>query len=136
MLSLRSTFRLLSLTVLTAPSLSCGSPVSEADDTEAYESLITSYIESWKDFYPSRAASLGLESYRGREPDRSSEGVEKWVAFNDSVLGVIASAPTALPLDVRIDLRLIRKQGRTEVARWGEGEVEEEAGLDLSLIHI
>jgi uncharacterized protein (DUF885 family) len=108
--------------------LSCGSSGNEDEIAGAYESLITEYIEAWKDFYPNRAASLGLDSYRDREADRSPGGVEGWVSLNDSVLGAIASAPSALPLDVRIDLRLIRKQARAELGRWeGEG-TREEAG--------
>jgi uncharacterized protein (DUF885 family) len=95
--------------------------------TDEYESLITGYIQAWKDFYPDRAAAQGLEGYLDRAADRSPEGVQTWVAFNDSVLGAIASAPAAVPLAVRIDLRLIRSQGRAEVARWGrEGRGEEE----------
>ncbi len=83
-----------------------------------FESLITDYIQGWKDFYPERAAGMGLPEYRDRAPDRSPESVRAWVALNDSILDRIASAPDGLPLDTRIDLRLIRNQGRGEIARW------------------
>jgi uncharacterized protein (DUF885 family) len=111
-----------------AMSLSCGGPENGAGSTEAYESLVTEYIEAWKDFYPDQAAALGLEGYRDRAADRSPEAVRTWVAFNDSVLGAIAPAPSAPSLDVRIDLRLIRSRGRAEVTRWGgEGSGEEDS---------
>ena len=111
------------LVAVAAASLSCGRPEPQTVPTERYESLITVYIEAWKDFYPDRAAALGLEDYRGLSADRSLEGMERWVAFNDSVLGAISSAPAALPLDVRIDLCLIQNRVRSEVTRWGrEGQ--------------
>ena len=122
------------LLAVAAMSLSCGAPETGDESTEAYESLITNYIEAWKDFYPDRAAALGLESYQDRAADPSPEGVRKWVAFNDSVLGAIASAPATVSLDVRIDLRLIRSRGRAEVTRWGgEGRGEEEGAGGRSL---
>jgi hypothetical protein len=117
-------------------SLSCGGPETGAGSAEAFESLITEYIEAWKDFYPDQAAAMGLESYRDRAADRSPGGVRKWVAFNDSVLGAIASAPATVSLDVRIDLRLIRNRGRAEVKRWGEegrGEEDSAGGRSFPL---
>ena len=45
-----------------------------------FESLITDYIQGWKDFYPDRAAGMGLHEYRSQAPDRSPERIRAWVA--------------------------------------------------------
>ncbi|MGW8266534.1 MAG: DUF885 family protein [Longimicrobiales bacterium] len=115
----------LSLMALVGPlSLGCVGSDTGRSSEAAYESLTADYIEAWKDFYPGRAASMGLEEYRDRAEDRSPAGIDAWLSFNDSILGRIASAPATLPLDLRIDLRLIRNQGKAELARWREGEAE------------
>lgn len=108
-------------------SLSCGGSDTTRTSETAYEGLIADYIDAWNEFYPGRAASMGLEKYRDRAEDRSPAGIERWASFNDSILRRIASAPPPLPLDLRIDLRLIRNQGRAELARW-RGEEGEGAG--------
>jgi uncharacterized protein (DUF885 family) len=128
--NLRSLLSSACLWAVVATSLSCGGLRSGVGSTEEHESFIAGYIEAWKNFYPDRAAALGLDAFADRAADRSPEGVGRWLAFNDSVLVAIARAPATLPLDVRIDLRLIRRQGRAEAARWGrEGRgSEEDAG--------
>jgi uncharacterized protein (DUF885 family) len=105
-------------------SFACRGPEPTGESGAAYEALITDYIEAWKNFYPARAAGLGLEEYRDRAEDRSPPAIQRWVSFNDSILASISQAPATLSLDQRIDLRLIRNQGRTELARWAEGEGE------------
>ncbi len=105
-------------------SCSCRGPATGEPPEAAFEALITDYIEAWKGFYPNRAASLGLEEYRDRAEDRSPEGVQRWVSYNDSILVSIAEAPAALPLDLRIDLRLLRNRGEAELVRWTEGQEE------------
>lgn len=106
------------LTMVAGVSLSCRGPDSGGEAEVAFESLASGYIEAWKDFYPERAAALGLGEYRDRTGDRSPAGIGAWAAFNDSILDRIATAPATLPLDLRIDLRLIRNQGRAELSRW------------------
>ncbi len=103
-------------------SLSCrgSDPAGEAE--AAFESLASGYIEAWKNFYPERSAALGLEEFRDRTGDRSPAGIEAWAAFNDSILARISTAPATLPLELRIDLRLIRNKGRAERSRWAEAE--------------
>lgn len=117
------------LAVVAGVSLSCRGPDSGGGTEAAFESLASGYIEAWKDFHPERAAALGLGGYRERTGDRSSAGIEAWVAFNDSILDRISTAPATLPLDLRIDLRLIRNQGRAELTRWiepGDGQAGSE----------
>jgi len=101
-------------------SVSCQDSRSGASSAIRYENLTADYMEEWKDFYPARAAALGLDEYRGREDNRSEARIGRWVSFNDSALARIGSAPGSLPLDLRIDLRLIRNQARSELARWSE----------------
>ena len=119
--------------------LSCRGPDSGGETEAAFESLTSGYIEAWKDFYPERAVALGLGEYRDRTGDRSPAGIEAWAAFNDSILDRISAAPATLPLDLRIDLRLIRNQGRAERSRWKapeggqEGSEGEAAPADLPL---
>jgi len=103
-------------------SLSCRGPDSGGEAVAAFESTTSRYLEAWKDFYPERAAALGLGEYRDRTGDRSPAGIEAWAAFNDSILDRISTAPATLPLDLRIDLRLVRNQGRAELSRWKEPE--------------
>ena len=103
------------LALIALLSVSCGESDTGRASEAAYESLVSEYIEAWKGFYPGRAASMGLEEYRGRAEDRSPAGIGGWISFNDSILTRIASAPTPLPLDLRIDLRLVRNQGRAEL---------------------
>lgn len=116
------------LAVVAGVSLSCRAPDAGGEAEAAFESLTSGYIEAWKDFYPERAAALGLEPYRDRSGDRSPAGIEAWAALNDSVVDRIATAPATLPLDLRIDLRLIRNQGRAELSRWKKAGGREEGG--------
>ncbi len=74
-------------------SLSCRGPDSGGETEAAFESLTSGYVEAWKDFYPERAAALGLGEYRDRTGDRSPAGIEAWAAFNDSILDRISTAP-------------------------------------------
>lgn len=114
------------LAITAGVSLSCQGPDAGGEAEAAFESVTSRYIEGWKDFYPERAAALGLGEYVERTGDRSPVAVEAWAAFNDSILARIATAPATLPLDLRIDLRLIRSRGRAELSRWGEAEGGEE----------
>ncbi len=111
-----------SLVVAAALSLSCAGPRGDAASEAAFEALVNGYMEAWKDFHPARAAALGLQAYRDRAEDHSPAAIAAWTSLNDSVLARIASAPATLPLDLRIDLRLIGNQGRAELARWRDEE--------------
>lgn len=126
-------FGLLTTVICVAPCCFEADATSDPVATEdpAFESLVSTYIGAWKDFYPERAADLGIAQYRGRSGDRSPAAVDAWVALNDSVRASISAAPGTLPLDLRIDLRLIRNQIGDELARWKTpegGEDGAEAG--------
>ena len=128
-----SPFLYVLLALMAGASLSCVGPDGNQASEAVFESLTTVYMDVWKDFYPNRAAQMGLDEYRDRPEDRTPTGVEAWVSFNDSVLDRISSAPHTLPLDLRIDLRLIRNRGRAELARWGEeerGEADDSPGAE------
>jgi hypothetical protein len=110
------------LVVAAGVSLSCGGSDTSRASEAVFESLTAGYLEAWKDFYPTRAAAMGLEEYRELAEDRSPARIQAWTTYNNSILDRIVSAPTTLPLDLRVDLRLIRNQGRAELARWREEE--------------
>jgi uncharacterized protein (DUF885 family) len=127
-------FLLSALLVLAASiSFSCRGPETAEESEEAFETLIAHYIEAWKDFYPRRASALGLDEYLDRPEDRSPGGIERWRAFNDSALTLMASAPPTLSLGVRIDLRLIRSRAAAELARWSEGAEAAAGARDFPL---
>ena len=108
------------MAVVVVASLSCQDSDAGGEAESTFEALVAGYVQAWQGFYPERAAALGLADYRDRTGDRSPEGIQLWVALNDSILERVAAAPATLPLDLRIDLRLVRNQGRAEIARWKE----------------
>ncbi len=99
---------------------SCSPPQASHPEEAAYEELVTSYVEAWKSFYPQRATRLGLEEYQDREGDRSAAAVETWIRLNDSVRARTAQAASDLPVDLRIDLRLLARNARSELGEWDD----------------
>jgi len=107
--------------------LSCDPPPTSAPAEQAYEHLISDYIEAWKGFYPTSAARLGLDQYLSEAEDRSAESVRGWIELNSRVLEKIAAAPQDLPIDLLIDLRLLRSQAASELKE--ASELQEASGL-------
>ena len=99
------------------PLSGCG-PAASGRSEAGYEALVAAYLDAWFDFHPSEAAAMGLAEYRDRAEDRSPTATEAWVAYNDALLARISGVPAGLPLDLRIDLRLIRNRTEAELARW------------------
>jgi uncharacterized protein (DUF885 family) len=97
--------------------LACG-PGQEADQESSYESLTAEYIEAWKDFYPGEAVRLGLDQFLAHAEDRRHAAVRAWVELNRDLLTQVSAAPSTLPIDLRIDLRLLRRQVEEELRRW------------------
>jgi len=110
-------FTIAAATLLSACAPEPGMPAPEA----AYQGLVQEYLETWTDFYPSRAVALGLHLHLAQAEDRQAEVVEHWLSWNRQVLDSILRQPEALPVDLRIDLRLLENRVRGELRSWGNG---------------
>ena len=99
------------------PVSSCTSAPSEPEESD-FETLTVEYLEAWKEFYPGGAVRLGLDQYLAQTEDRSPGAVRAWSQYNEEVLTRIAEAPPTLPVDLRIDLRLLRRQAEEELGTW------------------
>ena len=104
--------------------LSCSSPPGRP---AAGAGVTARYVGAWKAFYPSRALAAGMNSEIFGFEDFSEDSIRDWMEFNRSVLMELEAGPDEVPLDERIDRRLLRTQARSELLRW-----EEEAPHRLS----
>lgn len=87
----------------------------------SYGGLVEDYLEAWTDFHPTRAVALGLHQHLAKAEDRGASAVEAWVDLNQGVLDSIGRQPEGLPVDLRIDLRLLENQVRSELRAWRDG---------------
>ena len=87
-------------------------------DTAGIRELCKKYIETWKEFYPSRAFSRGFLDSLFEFEDYSSECITAWLTFNKKTLADISRQELDLALEDRIDARLLRIQARSEIDRW------------------
>ena len=107
----------------------------DAGDCHSVKSLSAKYIEAWKGFYPSRAFSKGIFSSIFYFEDFSGKNIEEWLAFNKKTFDVISKFGRDLPLEDRIDARLLRIQILSEIEKW-EREVPHKVSLWLYAGHI
>jgi uncharacterized protein (DUF885 family) len=88
------------------------------EDVAGNRELGNEYIETWKQFYPSRAFSHGfLDSIFDFE-DYSQERIINWLSFNKKILADITQQESNLNLQDRIDARLLRIQIQSEIDKW------------------
>ena len=103
--------------------VSCGNRGDAASAEVEYERLTVEYLEAWKGFYPTATVRLGLDQYLREAEDRSAESVGEWTDFNSRVSDQIAAAPAGLSIDLRIDLRLLRRRVDSELVRWRDEQL-------------
>ena len=82
------------------------------------DELNSEYINYWKQFYPSRALSLGFLDSIVNFEDYSIEGILRWVDFNKDTLKTIESLLPEMQTADRIDARLLRAQIISELEKW------------------
>lgn len=80
------------------------------------------YVEAWQDFYPTRAYGSGMKAAVSGFEDYSAASVAAWIDFNRIVLKDLENGSEGLPLEERIDRRLLGTRVRSELLRW-EGDV-------------
>ena len=97
---------------------SCNRAPDLVDAEEEYEQLASDYIEAWKSFYPTGAVRLGLDQYLAQAEDRSAESIQSWIELNDRAWVKMEAAPAQLPIDLLIDLRLLKSQVASELTLW------------------
>jgi uncharacterized protein (DUF885 family) len=99
--------------------------------------LIEDYIKEWRQFYPSRALAAGDKEAASRFENLSPQQVQKWLRFNASILEKLNRFGSfkSLPLDDRIDARLLRRQILTEIENWEKDRLHENSpGLYAGMI--
>ena len=89
-----------------------------AEDPVGIRELCDRYIESWKEFYPSRAFSRGFLDSLFEIEDYSLESISGWLILNKKTLADISRKEPNLVLEDRIDARLLRIQVQFEIDRW------------------
>jgi uncharacterized protein (DUF885 family) len=110
------------LLLLTVALTSCGKTVSIND-------LSNRYIERWREFYPSRALAAGDVQAAFRFEDLAPEKIGKWLQFNREILSGLDGVGefAALPLDDRIDARLLKRQILLELETWQQDKPHEQS---------
>ena len=85
------------------------------------EGLASSYLAAWKVFYPSAALAAGAGEAAARLESFSPPRVAAWLAVNRRLQAELETLPSAglSPME-RGDVRLLRRQCRDEITRWGE----------------
>ncbi len=76
------------------------------------------YIEEWKTFYPSMALARGMHSSIFLYEDLSPEKIQKWLAFNKSMLELLSDPNSEYVIENKIDARLLNIQIRSEIDKW------------------
>ncbi|MDP5052286.1 MAG: DUF885 domain-containing protein, partial [Congregibacter sp.] len=100
---------------------------ASADDASpVLEDLVSSYIQSWNDFYPSQAFAYGDAESAAAFEDFSKERVGNWLALNAAVMDAIDTAladPTmSVDASLRTDALVLRAQVEDELANWEEDQ--------------
>lgn len=78
------------------------------------QNLSESYINEWKQFYPSKALSKGMHASVFQFEDFSEEKVLKWLDFNEQILLELLKENSLYALDAR----LLRVQVQSEIDKW------------------
>ena len=73
-----------------------------------------SYINEWKQFYPSKALSEGIHTSIFQFEDLSEEKIIKWLDFNERILLELLKEKNIDPLDGR----LLSVKVQSEIDKW------------------
>ena len=84
--------------------------------------LIDTYMDHWKDFYPSSAFSEGQKSAAWRFEDFSKQRISDWLLFNQQAEKTLLSIPASAPLNKRVDTQVLLRQVRLELELWEQDD--------------
>lgn len=79
------------------------------------QNLGESYINEWKQFYPSKALSKGIHASVFQLEGFSKEKIEEWLGFNELILAKLSKTDININ---SIDARLLRVQVQSEIDKW------------------
>lgn len=82
------------------------------------QNLGTDYTKSWKDFYPSRATTLGHHEYIFHFEAYDIRHINNWIDYNRARLSDLEHPQSAYAKNFPINTRLLRQQMRKELDRW------------------
>jgi len=86
------------------------------------QELIDTYMDHWKDFYPSSAFSEGQKSAAWRFEDFSIQRISDWLLFNQQAEKTLLSIPGSAPLNERVDTQVLLRQVRLELELWEQDD--------------
>ncbi|MBX2817752.1 MAG: DUF885 domain-containing protein [Saprospiraceae bacterium] len=78
------------------------------------------YIESWKEFYPSIAVRQGMHEAVFRFEKRSATHIEDWKMFNQNILDKCLPYLSSSKNSERINATHLSMQARSELQRWSK----------------
>lgn len=88
------------------------------------QKLTDTYIETWAAFYPSKALSEGLKTAAFEFEDISGAKIENWLKYNRQVAAAIEAKAAGLPLQQRINARVLQRQIKRELEFWAYDKVQ------------
>ena len=94
---------------------------SAAQAESDLNALVESYIDTWAEFYPSKALSNGLKEAAWKFEDFSGNRAGEWIAYNRRTLEMLESL-SDLSVNEQVDARVLRRQARRELERWAHDE--------------
>ncbi len=86
------------------------------------DSIANDYIMRWADFYPSRAYGEGVKSAAFHFEDFSKDRVINWVQLNKSLTDILPKILPELPLNQKIDARILLRQAIMEIETWEQDQ--------------
>jgi uncharacterized protein (DUF885 family) len=93
------------------------------DASGVLEDLVSSYVQSWRNFYPSQAFAYGDVDSAAAFEDFSEKRLNQWLALNaataDYLDSVLAGGISAKP-SLHTDALVLRAQAEDELASWAE----------------
>ena len=85
--------------------------------------LVEGYVEMWVKFYPTRAFAAGHAPSALRFEDYSEKRVEHWIKYNRIAVNTLQGLDENLSQQELIDIRLLIRRGKMELARWEEDQI-------------
>lgn len=84
----------------------------------------SNYIEAYKEFYPSKALAMGIQSSLWNYEDLSPQSIKEWVKYNQSVLESLQVDENSYSLHHPIDARLLNLQILSEIDKWETQKIQ------------
>jgi uncharacterized protein (DUF885 family) len=91
----------------------------QAENTkDEINDLCDSYIEYWKQFYPSKALAAGEVRCAPLFENFSPNSIDRWLNVNKKILKAIPKKKISLSLDPRINITILKRQIEMELEKW------------------